>query len=59
MRGRGTCVAEGGHVWRGACVAGGGRAWQILRDTANERAVRILLECILVSTANICQSAFD
>ena len=44
---------------RGACVAGeacvaGGRAWhaapprQILRDTVNERAVRVLLECILV-----------
>ena len=26
----------------------GGGAWQILRDTVNERAVRILLECILV-----------
>ena len=29
-------------------VCGGGHAWQILRDTVNERAVRILLECILV-----------
>ena len=44
----------GGHVWqgRGACVAGGlcdrGHVWQILRDAVNERAVRILLECILV-----------
>ena len=27
---------------------GRGHAWQILRDTVNERAVRILLECILV-----------
>ena len=26
----------------------GGHAWQILRDTFNERAVCILLECILV-----------
>ena len=26
----------------------GGHAWQILRDTVNERAVCILLECILV-----------
>ena len=26
----------------------GWSAWQILRDTVNERAVRILLECILV-----------
>ena len=25
-----------------------GHAWQILRDTVNKRAVRILLECILV-----------
>ena len=55
----GACVAGGvrgreGRVWQGACVAGGvhgrgcawqgGRAWQILRDTINERAVRILLE---------------
>ena len=38
-------------------MPGGGHAWlahtpprpqQILRDTVNERAVRILLECILV-----------
>ena len=38
---------QGGHVLQGgACVAGGGgRAWQILRDTVNERTVRILLEC--------------
>ena len=46
VRGRGACAAgacmAGGHVWQG------GRAWQILRDTVNERAVRILLECILV-----------
>ena len=56
MHGRGACVVEGmcgrGHVWEKACVAGG-HAWhtgpprQILRDTVNERAVRILLECIL------------
>ena len=30
-------------------VHGRGCAWQILRDTVNERAVHILLECILVS----------
>ena len=43
----------GGHVWQGAggaCVAGG-CAWQILRDTVNERVVRILLECIPVINA--------
>ena len=44
----GACMA-GGHAWQGACVAGG-HAWQILRlqHTVKERAVRILLECILV-----------
>ena len=36
-----------GHVWWGV-VHGRGRVWQILHDTVNERAVRILLECILV-----------
>ena len=45
----GACMVGGG----GACMAGGvcgggGRVWQIQRDTVNERAVRILLECILV-----------
>ena len=43
VRGKGGwrgCMAEG------VCMAGG--VWQILRDTVNERAVRILLECILV-----------
>ena len=51
VHGRGACMA-GGHAWQGVCVAGGvhggGCAWQILRDTVNERAVCILLECILV-----------
>ena len=56
-----ACVA-GGCVMGGACVVGGvmhgrggmhvvgggGHAWQILRDTVNMRAVRILLECFLV-----------
>ena len=49
----GGMCGGGGHVWQGdmhgggVCMAGG-RAWQILRDTVNERTVRILLECILV-----------
>ena len=62
MHGRGVCMS-GGHAWQGACMARGGAcvaggcmaggmhsrgARQILRDTVNERAVRILLECILV-----------
>ena len=43
-------VAPGG---RGACVValgGGGHVWDTTRygDTVNERAVCILLECILV-----------
>ena len=33
----------GGHAWQGVCIP-----QQILRDTVKERAVRILLECILV-----------
>ena len=44
----GACVVAPG----GACVvAPRGRAWDTMRygDTINERAVRILLECILVS----------
>ena len=54
MHGRGH--AWQGHVWHGVvhgsrCAwQGGWHAWQILRDTVNERAVRILLECILVTT---------
>ena len=49
-QGEGVCMA-GGHVWWGG-MHGRGRAWQILRDTVNERAVRILLECILVVSAS-------
>ena len=46
---RGGCVVGPG----GACMVapeGGGHAWDTMRygDTINERAVRILLECILV-----------
>ena len=62
--GGGGGMCGGRHMWQGACVAGsvcgrgasvaeGGMCatqspCQILRDTVNERAVRILLECILV-----------
>ena len=49
---RGACmVFSGGHAW---LLPGGmhGFFWggvrRIRRDTVNERAVRILLECILV-----------
>ena len=31
----------------------GGHVWQILPDMVNERAVRILLECILVGYVGI------
>ena len=39
-------LLSGGHAW----LLGGGHAWDTMRygDTVNERAVRILLECILV-----------
>ena len=50
VHGRGACVA-GACMARGACVVGG-HAWQILRDTVNEWAVLILLECILVVTVD-------
>ena len=50
MHGRGVCGR--GHVLQGD-MHGRGHAWharpQILRDMVNERAVRILLECILVT----------
>ena len=46
----GVCVAGGvhgrGHVWQGGHSCSPPHH-QILRDTVNERAVRILLECIL------------
>ena len=57
MCGNGACMVGGvhgmggvhgrGHVWHGgSCMAF--TLWQILQDTVNEQAVRILLECILV-----------
>ena len=51
----GAWLLPGGHAWLlpgGVCgCSWGGHAWDITRywDTINERAVRILLECILVS----------
>ena len=56
----GACMVAGGHAWWGACMVVGGMhgcegmcgcqggMCGIRRDTVNERAVRILLECILV-----------
>ena len=55
----GTCVvAPGGYAWffwgacmvapRGACMVFPGCMRRIRRDMVNERAVHILLECILV-----------
>ena len=57
---RGHAWLPGGHAWLvgGSVVAGWGHAWlpggvhRIPRDTVNERAVRILLECILVQTSH-------
>ena len=46
----------------GACVGapGGSCAWDMTRygDTINERTVRILLECILVTAANTISNRF-
>ena len=50
----GACVVARGRAWllQGACMVarGGGHAWDTMRygDTVNQRAVCILLECILV-----------
>ena len=40
----------GGSAWRGSASKG------ILQDTVNERAVRILLECILVLEERLSES---
>ena len=58
---QGACMVAGGvchcwgHAWlQGACMVAWGHAWLLggvhraRRDTVNERAVHILLECILV-----------
>ena len=44
VHGKGGVCDEGGCAWQGV------HAWDMTkyRDTSNERAVRILLECILV-----------
>ena len=46
----GACMVAGGMCGcRGACMVAGGHVWLPGgRDMVNERAVRILLECILV-----------
>ena len=41
---------HGGRGWHAWWPVGGGGVNGIRRDTVNERAVRILLECILVLT---------
>ena len=53
----GGCLWQGGMHGIGACVAGGGPSWQIPRDTVNERAVRILLDCILVFLLSLLQQS--
>ena len=54
MHGRGVCgrltCMAGGHVWQGVCMSGG-HAWQ--EKWQLQRAVRILLECILVYKYNL------
>ena len=41
-------MVAGGHAWLWGGVRGCRGMRRIRRDTVNERAVRILLECILV-----------
>ena len=69
MRGRGACVASGmcmagvmlgGHAWHGACVSHmppPPADTTRYGDTVNERAVRILLECILILFASLIKVA--
>ena len=54
MHGEGVCVAKGGMCGEGEHVWQRGGVWDTTRygDTINERAVRILLECILVLIKN-------
>ena len=54
VHGRGACMACA-CAWQGACMTGAvahTSPQQILRDTVNERAERILLECILVGSVH-------
>ena len=51
MHGRGGMRGSGGgHAWQGG-VHAMHTPQQILRDTVNERPVRILLECILADVS--------
>ena len=53
---RGVCLVKGGVRGEGGAMhSKGGHAWDttIYGDTINERAVRILLECILVIFSDI------
>ena len=46
----GVCMVARGHAWlQGVCIVAGGGVHRIQRGTVNEWAVRILLECILVT----------
>ena len=49
MVARGVCVVARGHAWLPGGVHG------IRQDTVNERAVGILLECILVYLCNFLE----
>ena len=47
---KGACMAKRGMHGKGGVCGEGRHAWDMTRygDTINKRAVRILLECILV-----------
>ena len=53
----GAWLLPGGHAW----LLSWGGAWDMTRygDTINERAVRILLECILVNHADACRGKLE
>ena len=47
---KGACIVKGAYMAKGGVHGEGGHVWDMMRyrDTINERAVHILLECILV-----------
>ena len=51
-------MCDGGLVWWGGMHAMHAPPWQILQDTVNEWAVRILLECILVLFYNCTEERY-
>ena len=57
-RAEGVCVTVGGIVVGGGMCGCRGGMRRIRQDTINERAYRILLECILVLGKNVLNKLF-